>query len=69
VLLARGIGVLTLISAASAASFYRELRERHWRFASRLSVVALVKLPYAGTGREYKGFHLEPRRGAQVPLP
>jgi hypothetical protein len=35
---------LTLISAASAASLYRELRERHWRFASHLSVVALVKL-------------------------
>jgi hypothetical protein len=44
VLLARGIGVLTLISAASAASFYRELRERHWRFASYLSVVALLEL-------------------------
>jgi hypothetical protein len=40
--LARGIAVFTLISAASAASFYGELRERRWRFASHVAVVALL---------------------------
>jgi len=42
--LARGIAVFTLISAASAASFYGELRERRWRFASHLALIALLGL-------------------------
>ena len=42
--LARGVAVFTLISAASAASFYGELRVRRWRFASHLAVVALLGL-------------------------
>jgi hypothetical protein len=42
--LARGIAVFTLISAASATSFYGELRERRWRLASHLAVVALLGL-------------------------
>ena len=40
--LARGVAVFTMISAASAASFYGELRERRWRYASHLAVVALL---------------------------
>jgi hypothetical protein len=42
--LARGVAVFTLISAASAASFYGELRIQRWRFASHLAVVALLGL-------------------------
>jgi hypothetical protein len=42
--LARGIVVFSLISAASATSFYGELRERRWRLASHLLVVALLGL-------------------------
>ena len=42
--LARGIAVFTLISAASAASFYGELRARGWRFASHVALIALLGL-------------------------
>jgi hypothetical protein len=42
--LARGIALFTLISAAAAASFYGELRERRWRLASHIAVVALLAL-------------------------
>ena len=40
--LARGILVFSLISAASATSFYGELRVRRWRFLSHLAVIALL---------------------------
>jgi hypothetical protein len=40
--LARGILVFCLISAASAASFYGELRVRGWRFGSHLALIALL---------------------------
>ena len=42
--LARGIAVFTLISAASAAGFYGELRERRWRFAIHAALIALLAL-------------------------
>jgi hypothetical protein len=42
--LARGIAVFTLVSAASCASFYGELRVRRWRFASHAALVALLGL-------------------------
>lgn len=42
--LARGIAVFTLVSAASAASFYGELRVQHWRFASHTALAALLGL-------------------------
>jgi hypothetical protein len=42
--LARGILVFSLISAASATSFYGELRVRRWRFLSHLAVIALLGL-------------------------
>jgi hypothetical protein len=42
--LARGVAVFTLISAASAASFYGELRERRWRFGSHLALIAFLAL-------------------------
>ena len=42
--LARAIAVFTLVSAASFASFYGELRVRRWRFASHVALVALLGL-------------------------
>jgi hypothetical protein len=42
--LARGIAVFTLVSAASFASFYGELRVLRWRFASHVALVALLSL-------------------------
>jgi hypothetical protein len=42
--LARGIAVFTLVSAASAAGFYGELRMRRWRFASHAALIALLGL-------------------------
>jgi len=42
--LARGVAVFTLISAASAASFYGELRERRWSFASHVALIAFLAL-------------------------
>jgi len=42
--LARAIAVFTLVSAASFASFYGELRVRRWRFASHVALVALLSL-------------------------
>jgi hypothetical protein len=42
--LARAIAVFTLVSAASFASFYGELRVRRWRFASHVALIALLGL-------------------------
>jgi hypothetical protein len=42
--LARGIAVFTLVSAASAAGFYGELRVQRWRFLSHAALVALLGL-------------------------
>ena len=42
--LARGIAVFTLVSAASAAGFYGELRVRRWRFASHAALLGLLGL-------------------------
>jgi hypothetical protein len=42
--LARGIALFTLVSAASAAGFYGELRVQRWRFLSHAALVALLGL-------------------------
>ena len=40
--LLRAIGVFTLFSAASAGSFYGELRERSWRLGAHGATLALL---------------------------
>jgi hypothetical protein len=40
--LLQGILLFTLLSAASAASFYGEIRSRRWRLAAMAVMVALV---------------------------
>jgi len=40
--LAEAIAVFTLISAASGASFYGEVRERSWRLAAHAATVGLL---------------------------
>ena len=42
--LAQAIAIFTLISAASAVSFYGEVRERRWRLAAHAATVAFLSL-------------------------